>query len=503
MARTTFDLLIRHANIVDARGEHGIGDIGISDGVIAAVQPELSGGAGTVIDATGLVVLPGIVDSHAHLTDVDRHAFLDIPGGHDHQPDLGQVSGRSPAHERLAMAGVTTAVEFFDFRAVLDQWHASAAGLTVLGLQDLPTYPKETPPSRIRAHIDSAISDGAIGIKLVGGHYPNTPDISARAIAEADAAACYVAFHAGTTAHGSDLNGMREALQLADGRPMHLAHTNAYLRGAVADLVEENDQALDLLNTHRQVVSEAHLGPLNEATATLDGDAFVDHVVTNCLHLGGYTPDRAGLLRAFADGFAYSRRPDDPTPVTGTAGREIWQSDSDRSTLCFPVNGRLTAFMQACARRDRDGNLCYDGPGEFVVDAICSDGGYWRNVILDQGLALVEFGALTMPQLAHKTSRAPAALFGLKGKGRIEPGDDADVIAVDTARRSVRLTVAAGHVIFDGQRVVGSGGRVVTTEEGVAALRRRGIPCRTVDLADSTFRTKGSAGTVKAGKSSV
>lgn len=85
--------------------------MGIADGVIAAVEPELSVAGDTEFDADGLVLMPGVVDSHAHLTSMTG----------------ADPSGRSPAHERLAQAGVTTAVEFYDFRTVLHQWRASAA----------------------------------------------------------------------------------------------------------------------------------------------------------------------------------------------------------------------------------------------------------------------------------------------------------------------------------------------------------------------------------------
>ncbi|MFF4484662.1 hypothetical protein ACFY1A_48035 [Streptomyces sp. NPDC001520] len=96
------------------------------------------------------------MDSHAHLTS--------MTGAHP--------SGRSPAHERLAQADVTTAVEFYDFRTVLDQWHASAAGPTILGLQGIPTYPHGTPAAHFRDDVDAALRDGAVGIRLFGGHYP-------------------------------------------------------------------------------------------------------------------------------------------------------------------------------------------------------------------------------------------------------------------------------------------------------------------------------------------
>lgn len=480
------DLLIRGARLVDARSEQGVRDVAIAGGVIQAIESEIAGGQpGKVIDADGLLVMPGVVDSHVHMTELSGGGF----------------SSRSPAHERLARAGVTSAVEFFDFRTVLDQWHSSAAGLTVLGLQCLPSYQENIPASRIRDDIGAALRSGSIGVKLLGGHFPSTPDASAQAIAEAAAIGAYIGFHAGTTANGSDLDGMREALELADGQPLHLAHTNAYLRGATADLVAENETGLSLLRTHGQVVSEAHLAPLNICAGKLSDGHFVDHIVVNCLRLGGYAPDPAGLAQAFLDEYAYylHHLPNSATPLTGRVGHDLWREDPEHSALCFPVNRRLSGFMQACARIDESETTRYEGPGDFIVDAISSDGGYWRNLILRQGLTLVKFGALTLCQLAYKTSMAPAALFGIHGKGKLAPGADADIVGIDLERDAVRFTVAAGQIVYDGEHVLGRGGTVLTTEHGVDAIRERGIPYRLLDLSESVFARRGrqqrSAGT--------
>jgi N-acyl-D-amino-acid deacylase len=62
----TFDLLIRGGTIVDGLGgEPYLGDVAVSDGVIAAVGT-VSGEAAREIDATGLLVTPGFVDLHTH-----------------------------------------------------------------------------------------------------------------------------------------------------------------------------------------------------------------------------------------------------------------------------------------------------------------------------------------------------------------------------------------------------------------------------------------------------
>ena len=64
-----FDLLIRGGTVIDpAQGINGRRDVAIRDGLIAAVAADLSAaGASQVLDATGLLVTPGLIDLHAHV----------------------------------------------------------------------------------------------------------------------------------------------------------------------------------------------------------------------------------------------------------------------------------------------------------------------------------------------------------------------------------------------------------------------------------------------------
>ena len=62
----TYDLKICGGTIVDGLGgEPYVGDVAVSDGVIAAVG-SVDGPADREIDATGLLVTPGFVDLHTH-----------------------------------------------------------------------------------------------------------------------------------------------------------------------------------------------------------------------------------------------------------------------------------------------------------------------------------------------------------------------------------------------------------------------------------------------------
>src|SRR5437879_6674158 len=58
-------MLIRGGRVVTATGERDA-DVLVREGTIAEVRPGLAA-SGDVIDATGMLVLPGVVDPHTHL----------------------------------------------------------------------------------------------------------------------------------------------------------------------------------------------------------------------------------------------------------------------------------------------------------------------------------------------------------------------------------------------------------------------------------------------------
>ena len=66
-----YDLIVRGGSLVRREGV-APASIGIRDGVIAALEPELAGEATAEIDATGLYVMPGVVDAHVHFDDPGR-----------------------------------------------------------------------------------------------------------------------------------------------------------------------------------------------------------------------------------------------------------------------------------------------------------------------------------------------------------------------------------------------------------------------------------------------
>ena len=89
----TFDQLLRGGRVIcPASGIDGIRDVAIRNGRIAAVQPDiLPTSAKEVIDVTGKLVLPGLIDTHAHVYPV-RHRPL--------RPEADMVRRAAPASRR-------------------------------------------------------------------------------------------------------------------------------------------------------------------------------------------------------------------------------------------------------------------------------------------------------------------------------------------------------------------------------------------------------------------
>ena len=89
-----FDLILRGGTLVTPGGQ-GLSDVGIRDGKIAVIGDLSTADAGEVYDATGLHVLPGVIDSQVHFREP----------GPVHKEDL-ETGARS-----AAMGGVCTVFE--------------------------------------------------------------------------------------------------------------------------------------------------------------------------------------------------------------------------------------------------------------------------------------------------------------------------------------------------------------------------------------------------------
>jgi hypothetical protein len=421
---TEFDLLIRGGRVVNAPGgTQGVLDVAVLDGRIAALEPGVAPDrAAEVIDAHGALVLPGLVDAHVHVS--------------------GRF-GRPIGLRMLLRAGVTTALDLAgDPASLADGLRTMGCGITA-GVV-VPVVPGDTVAgtdpgeAELEALLERSLAAGALGLKILGGHYPITPAAVERVIALCARRGAYCAVHAGSTETGSDITGLEELMELADGHPVQVAHVNSYCRGQVEHPVDEAARAIRALReAGPNVRSESYMAVNNGADATCRDGRPASDVVKMCLRLGGYEPTETGMRGAIAAGWAriHEDTEEGVVLVDPERGAQRFSEQDSHVGVSFPVNAPSAALAIALAR-DEDG---------FVVDAFASDGGSFpRNSVLEQGLALAEAGVLSLPELVHKACAVPARWLGLPDKGRLEPGADADVVVVDHLR--AKVVVSAGRV---------------------------------------------------------
>ena len=450
-----FDLIIRKGRLVDPLNNvDGIFDLALQDGKIAEIAEEITLPAKNTIEASGKIVMPGIIDMHTHMRTIL---------GHPH------------AQRMIALAGVTTTLDMAGpLDNILDTIPGSGAGVNIAVLEAArcPQTIKSERPDRAErmALIDRTLEHGGLGLKMLGGHFPMDIDICQRFIEESGERSAWVGWHVGNTLHGSNIDGLRDAIDAAAGRFLHVAHINSYCRGQVRNELDEAIEAIARLKASPNIFSESYLSILNGTRLTINekGEA-ASKVTCTCLKKMGCTPDREGMVKCILDGNVGVLRDNGTIGelIYGKEALEYWLSKDTVTVGSFPVNPSVSRFLVAQAKRD---------DGSFVVDSFSTDGGsYPRNVIVENGLAMVQFGAISLREFVVKASLNGARALNIPGKGHLGVGADGDVSILDLEKRKPYATVCAGRIIMQDGALLGKGTCIICDERGAGYLKRRGI----------------------------
>ena len=466
-----FDTVLKNGRVVDpANNIDGQFDVGIRHGKIASVSENITEEqADDILDVIGQIVMPGHIDTHAHLSSV-----------------LNASVDRGHGHAMLVESGTTTALDLAgDPTQMATGMAQRGAGLNVaslLGLVPHTSVSEDDPrPSVLRDLVADVKKSGGIGVKMLGGYHPFTPEASADVVTAANEQLAWVAFHVGTKDSGSDMTGLREVPEITGKGRLHVAHINTYTRGMIDQPHEEVQEALGMIEKMRsQWITEAYLAQANGTNGKCDenGDV-VYNVMQNCLTARGYPTTDEGVKAALLDGYgsALIERGGRVVMVTGQEAVDIWESASTDASLSFPVNPPTSAFSLATAKYD---------DGSFRVDAISTDGGSLpRNVAIERSMALVAFGALSMDEAVTKLSYTPSRMHGLLNKGHFSEGADADITIVNAGTGKASMSLVAGELIMLNGRAIGKGGTWLVLEEGKAAAEATGLPYEIMNLENS------------------
>jgi dihydropyrimidinase len=430
----SFDLIVHGGTVVTAGGSTRA-DLAVSDGRIAAIGPSLGGDAGEVVDASGLLVLPGCVDVHTHTrvaTDAEPDRFF--------QDSVAAASG-----------GTTT---FLAFNNPGTGASAAAERSLLAGLREW----------RAATERDSAV-DYAVSLAISGRMDDPIAELPAMVDEGVATAKAFMVFD-----FRLDDRRIFEALRVLGSRGGMLevhCEDPVLIDAAVADALGRGDTAprfhaatrtpeAEAVATHRAMAfahaadapvyvvhlsSAAALRQVREAKAT-GVRAFAE----TCPHYLALTDDRYGG----PDDAAVARYVISP-PLRPAADRAaLWAglASGDLDLVATDhVPDRISVEKAEVARGVPFDRISNGAPGIETLLAIA----------FSEGVAK---GRLTIERLVDLLATTPARLFGLGSKGALEVGRDADLVLFDPAAsrtlHAADLHHASDYTPYEGFEIQGA-----------------------------------------------
>jgi dihydroorotase len=406
----SYDLLLKGGTVVnhDGRAER---DVGIRGGRIAALGDLSAAAAGETVDARGLTILPGVIDTQVHFREP----------GLEHKEDL-ETGSRA-----AVLGGVTAVFEMPNTQPLTTS--AEALGDKVARARhrmhcDFAFYVGGT-----RENIDAIPAlerlEGSAGIKVFMGSStgnllvddePSLDRIVARISRRA-------AFHAEDEARLKERAGLR-----LPGDPA----SHPVWRDAQAALIA-TQRLVRLAETHGKRVHVLHVSTAGEMAFLAEHKDWASVEVTPH-HLTLAAPECYERLGTYAQ-----MNP----PVRDAYHRAaLWEA------LAAGVVDVLGSDHAPHTRAEKDHAYPASHSGMTGVQTLVP-------VMLDH----VNAGRLTLERFVDLTSHGPQRLFGIRGKGRIAVGYDADLTVVDLKRRqtiaNAWIASRCGWTPYDGVTVQG------------------------------------------------
>ena len=452
----SFDVVILNGRVIDPESKSdSIRNLGISNGTIKAISTRNLQGR-TVIDARGLVVSPGFIDLHQHGQDEENNRFK-------------------------AMDGVTTALELEVGTPYVDAWYALRArkslinygvsaghiGARMRAMHEtvgfLPSGPAahraatDAEILEMKQMLEQGLKQGAVAVGFGIQYTPNASRweiLEMFRVAERFGASCHVHMrHAGVKEPGSAVQALEELIAAAaiTGAPLHVVHIQSTGGPATPKLL--------------QMISEAKSRGLD--------------VTTECYpYIAGMTDIKSAI---FDEGWQ---------EVFGIDYKDLqWAATGERLTKDTFNEYRKTGGMVAV----------FSMTEEIVTEAIkspltmiASDGilergkghprtaGTYSRIL---GNYVREQKALTLMDALTKMTLMPAQRLekrvpGMRNKGRIKVGADADLTIFDPQQIIDKSTFQEPAKYSEGIRFVLVNGVPVVKDGQLQSGVYPGLPVR-------------------------
>ncbi len=521
-----YDLLIVGARVYDGTGNPAFpADVAVRDGRIVAVGRLGNAAARQRIDATGKVVIPGIIDIHSHADD-----------GASPNGGFRDADAKRRAAPNLVMQGVTTVVVNQDGRsplpvaaqrdritqlgigpnAALMVGHGSVRGAVMGRDVRRPSRPDEI--DRMRAMVRQAMMEGAwglsAGLEYAPGRWSTTDEVVALAKEVAPFHGVYISHE---RSEGQDpmwfwpsqdsagppslLDAIRETIAIGEQGGIRVVASHIKTKGA--NYWGSSGAAIQMIERARARGVDVWADQYPYATSGTDGNTVL--VPTWALARDESPVDGA---RGAADYHAALRRvlanPEQEAKLRRDIAHEIQRRGGAAQVLVFehPDSGVVGKSLAQVAARwqvsDVDAAIQLqlrgraDRPGGGRVRGFSLDErdieAYaalpWVATASDAGIALPEDGpatharyygtfprkirhyaltrgVLSVEDAIRSMTSLPAQIMGMRDRGQVREGMAADLVVLDLERLTDRATFTSPHQYADGVEWVFVGGTAV------------------------------------------
>ncbi len=472
-----FDLVIRGGTVVTA-SDSSRADVGIKDGKIAALGTALKGGA-REIDATGLLVMPGGIDSHVHLA----------------QPAFGgpAMADGFETGTRSAIAGGNTTVLPFalqargaSLRQAVEDYHKEADGQSYCdyGFHMIVANPS---PAALGQDLPALVAAGYTSLKVFMTY--DDLVLNDREILEVFDAAGECGALVMVHCEGYDaIRFMTEKLEKS-GRMAPYYHAVSRPQSVEREAAHRAISHAELTGVPIMVVHVSGREAMEQIRwaqsrgLKIMGETCTQYISLTAEDLKGLNMDETG-----------SKYVCSPPPRDHASWEAIWNGIETGVFQTFSSDHCPFYFEGELGKKNPKARTGF----RWVPNGI--PGVAVRMPILwSEGVAK---GRITANQFVALTSTNHARIYGLTTKGSLAPGHDADIVLWDAGRKVTitqdlmehgadytpwegfevtgwpQATILRGEVVMEGGQILGrkDQGRFLPRALSPMATRMAGAP---------------------------
>ena len=495
---TAFDVLILNGTVYDGSTRPPVEvNIGINGDRIVSMNASAEADAGMVIDAAGMVVVPGFIDPHTH---AERDIFEE-PGNLNANYLTQGVStvfigndgrgfvDRAARRPVLESQGIGTNVAWFT-------GHGTARDVA-MGLED--RAPTDDELDAMRAYVEADMEAGALGLSSGLFYRPGSYSQTEEVIELAKVAARYGGIYDSHLRDESSysigvLGSVEELIRISEeaGLPGHIAHIKALGR----DVWGQSGDIIGLVSAARERGLEitADQYPWRASGTSLSASLIPRWAQADSEEAMFERLDNADLrdgIREEMEANLWRRGGKDSLLITGesewrgmTLGEIAEQMDMEPVDAAVEVVRGGNPSVASFNMNPDDINAMAIQP--WVMTGSDGSGGHPRKYA-SYPKAYRDFVAegslMSMERFVHRSAGLVADTFGLCDRGYVEEGRKADVVVIDLDNFIPRadfqnpevLSTGVQYMLINGSPAIVDG--ALTNDLQGEVINRRDLDC--------------------------